>query len=234
MSFKPAKGIFEVYPDDWPPKEYYVDPHEVTRDQLNLLQELIHLSVPETELDKFLRNNLSVFACCLAFASIGHHGTWIIPQQQIRPPQTPVLPGLKPDYIIGGKNSDGFFWYVVELKGANENIFSGIDSQPYFSKAANKGISQLLGYIDYCSEAQSYLRDTLRLTGFREPRGLMLIGKEDEFQENPNLRRLKAAWNRVTRGELEIRTYSGLIREIEEKITSMKKIQQITTQQLGK
>lgn len=217
--------ISEYYRDDWPPKEYHVDSHQVTKDQLNSFCELIQASAPETELDKFLRNNLSVFASCLSFASIGHHGTWIIPQQQIRPPQIPVLPGLIPDYIVGGKNSDGFFWYVVELKGANEKIFSGTDPQLYFSSVANKGICQLLGYIDYCSEVQSYLRDTLRLTGFREPRGLMLIGKEEEYTENPHRNRLKAAWNRVNRGKLEIRTYSGLIREVEYKIASIEAIQ---------
>lgn len=219
MLFKPAASILENYPDDWPPKEYFIDPHDVTKDQLDSLHKLIESSATEVELDTFLRNNLPVFACCLSFASTGHHGAWIIPQQYIRSPQKPILHGLKPDYIVGGQSSDGFFWYVVELKGANEQIFSTSEGRVYFSSSANKGVFQLLEYIDYCDEAQAYLRDTLRLKSIRRPRGLMLIGRELETQKDSNRVRLKAAWNRANRGTLEIRTYDALLRGIQRKIT---------------
>ena len=66
--------------------------------------------------------------------------------------------------------------------------------------------------MDYCSSAQSYLRDTLRLNDFREPEGCLIVGRESELLEDPRKQSLKAAWNRLSGGRLQIRTYDAFIR----------------------
>jgi len=217
MKFIKMGSISDDYPKEWPPKEYFVSEHKVTKVQLEEFRKLVNNSADETAIDRFLRNNLEVLVNALSFVSTGHHGAWVVPQQIIRPPQGDVIHGLIPDYLVGGKNSDGFNWFVLELKGANEKIFTKSKGRLIFSNTTHKGVFQLLEYIDYCSEAQSYLRDSLHLARFREPRGILLIGREDELIYDEYREHLKSAWNRLARN-LEVRTYDSLLRFVDEKV----------------
>lgn len=199
------------YPNDFPPKEFHVKPDTLSV-HIDTLRHLIEKNCSEKDIDTFLKANTDALAKCMDLTHFGHHGTWVIPQQEIRPPSTAVQKGLKPDYLIGGKGSDGYRWLVVELKGANQNIFVEKNGHIYFSSIVNRGICQLLGYIDYCSSAQGYLRDTLKLTGFREPEGVLVVGRESELINNRAKQDMKAAWNRITANRIQIRTYDAFIR----------------------
>ena len=77
---------------------------------------------------------------------------------------------------------------------------------------------QLLEYIDYCSETQAYLRETLNLTNFREPQGILMIGRASEVEQNSKKQRMKAAWNKITADRVELRTYDALISVIETEV----------------
>jgi hypothetical protein len=101
----------------------------------------------------------------------------------------------------------------VELKGADAPMFSQSSSKLAFSPVVNRGICQLLEYIDYCASAQAYLRDTLRLTGFREPGGFLIVGRGSEFERDLRRQQIKAAWNRRMGDAIEIRSWDGLIRD---------------------
>lgn len=217
MKLSEMADFLDNYPAGWPPKEFFVNEHVVTKVQLEQFREILNYRSDETTIDTFLRNNPEVMVNALSFASTGHHGAWVVPQQNVRPPQVNVIHGLKPDYIVGGRSSDGFKWFVIELKGANEKIFSNSNGRLIFSKTVHKGVFQLLEYIDYCSEIQSYLRDTLQLTGFREPKGILLIGREDEIIQDKYRERLKSAWNRFA-PNLEVRTYDSLLRFVDGKV----------------
>jgi len=200
-----------TYQKDWPPEEFYQYESNITHEQLEGLRQIVEKNSKEKEIDQFIRNNPVVLTASLAFASTGHHGSWILSQKMIRPMLGEGRPGLIPDFIIGGRSSDGFSWWVVELKGANANLFSRKGENLYFSKELNRGLCQLLSYIDYCSEAQSSLRDQFRLTDFREPKGMILIGREKELGDDEQRQKLKSVWNRTTRNSLEIRTYDALL-----------------------
>jgi hypothetical protein len=120
---------------------------------------------------------------------------------------------LKPDYIVGGKGSRGYSWFVVELKSPKDKLFTrGSAGAISLSSVANQGICQLLRYIDYCSSAQSYLRDSLRLKEFREPKGFLIIGRESELSDDRDVQELSSALNRMTVGCVEIRTFDALVR----------------------
>ncbi len=200
------------YSNDWPPEEFSVSHLDVSRDQLNKFKIMIENNAGETEIADFLKSNKGVLINGLREFKTGHHAAWVIPEQTVRPPMTKSQKGLKPDYILGGLSSDGFSWFVLELKGANEMILTESNNILYFGSVANKAICQTIEYIDYCASAQSYLRDTLKLNDFREPKGFLLIGRETEFSNNPRREKFKSAWNRFMGHKVEIRTYDSLLR----------------------
>jgi hypothetical protein len=202
------------YPKDWPPEKFMASHLDVTRKQLDELKRLIESDAGETDIANFLISNKGVLVNSLRSFSTGHHGAWIIPKQMVRPPLIESQKGLIPDYILGGKNSDGFSWYVLELKGANEKILTESNNSLYFGSVANKAIGQIIEYIDYCASAQSYLRDSLKLSNFREPKGFILIGREKEFSGDSRREKFKSAWNRFMGHKVEIRTYDSLLRWI--------------------
>ena len=60
------------------------------------------------------------------------------------------------------------------------------------------------------------LRDEFKLNDFREPHGLILIGREGELQDDPQKKKLRAHWNRLFDGKIEIRTFDSLLRTLED------------------
>lgn len=199
----------------YPPNEFSVDPYDVTSQQIEKLLSLVNQNSDETEIDTFLRDNRSVLAFISVFFSTGHHGCWILPQLLIKP-RIGSKKGLKPDYLFAGDNSDGVTWWILELKGANENIWIEDKNGDFrFSDTANRGINQLNRYTDYCTTNQAAIRDTYKITSFTEPKGVLIMGREREFKNNEEKRDLKRRHNR-NNPNIQIRTYDALIRRIAE------------------
>jgi len=190
---------------------------DATKVQLRELKRLIDEKASETEVHRFIDSNRELFLFALHGYKTGHHGSIVLSKQNIRPHlKTDSSKGLIPDFLVAGDSSNGYEWWVIELKGIDELVFTkDKDSHAYFSSTMNKGIFQLLEYIDFCSENQTYLRDTLQLPNFREPNGLIIIGTKDEFDDR-RLQKLKASWNRLLPKRLEIRTYNWLLQQFEE------------------
>ena len=215
IKFKRAKNTLDPYQADWPLREFYTHESAATRVQLATLRKLVKNNSGESALDKFIKSNPAVLTMALKYVSTGHGGAWVLPQQTIKTRMNSSDKGLIPDYIIGGLNSDGFSWWVVELKGADSQMFSKRNGSLYFSQTLNKAICQTLEYIDYCSRIQATLRDEFKLTNFREPKGLILIGREDELASDFQKQALRACWNRMN-NKIEIRTFDSLVRTFED------------------
>src|ERR1044071_4214593 len=198
------ESIFRDYPSDWRSEEFYVNQGAVTREQYDDLKAVIEIGALERDLEAFFNENPSALALALTFFKTGHHASWIIPKRTIRARLKDTSPGLIPDYLIAGANSDGVTWWVMEVKGPGARIFGGTDSAKALSTEANRGILQLIEYIDVCAENQAYLRDQAGLKGLRKPKGLMLIGTDSELNDI-RTRKLRAAWNRVD-PSLQLRT----------------------------
>lgn len=207
--------LFKHWPDWWPPKEYFASQHDVTARQYRELKKLVDSRAKETEIEEYLGANKEVLALCLFLFSTGHHATWIYPKQHIRPASGDAG-GMIPDYVMAGANSDGVSWWVLELKGANHRAFSTKGKRVYLSPECNKGICQLMNYIDVSTRSQGYLRDELKLSGYREPRGILLIGTNEE-SESAHIRDFKGAWNRLN-PRVQIRSYSGLLHLVKSKL----------------
>jgi len=200
------------YPEHYPPRDFLISGNAVAKAQTDALAQLIEQQKSETEVDKYLRKNSSLLGACMNFTRFGHQGTWVVSQQTVRPPLTSTQTGMKPDYIIGGRNSEGFLWMVVELKGVDQPLFVHNGKRLALSSYANQGLCQLLEYVQYCNSAQSYLREQLRLTDFSNPKGLLLIGRQSEIDSDPRKQTLRRQINAAFSGQIEIRTYDALVR----------------------
>ena len=201
-----------IHPADYPLKEYFTHKIFTKKGAKDEFIKLINDKSGESKIDNFLCDNPELFETLLDFT--GNHGLWVIPKQQIKT-RIGNERGLIPDFIVGGKNSDGFQWWVIELKGAATKLLkTNSQSEVYFTNEGNKGISQLIEYIDYCRKYQSHLRDSFQLKDFREPSGMLIIGTEEEFESNVLKQNFKAAWNRLTKPNLEIRTYNSMTRKL--------------------
>ena len=217
IHIKPATltDFFKNWPCDWPEREHYVREHDVKRDQFQAFKTLLAKPCGERQIERFLSSNKEAFVLLLSLFATGHHAAWVFPKIQLRPPSD-FPGGLIPDYVLAGANSSGVSWFIVELKSPNKRAFVKEGKRVFLSSDANKGICQLLNYIDLSSRSQSYLRDEIRLAGFREPTGVLLIGTEAE-SEDPDIKAFKGAWNRIN-PKIQIRSFNAVLRQVERKL----------------
>jgi hypothetical protein len=202
-----------ITPNKLPEDKFRHIKSQATKGQLAILSDLVKARAGESELHRFIETNEVVLSFALYAHRTGHHGIYVFSKQQVIPKIQGVQSGLIPDFIVGGSDSGGVHWWIIELKGADENIFNEDKKGAIaFSNTANKAVFQLLEYIAYTTEIQSTLRAEFRMTNFREPNGLIIMGNEAEFKASARKRKAKAAWNNLHPKKLEIRTYDWLLR----------------------
>ena len=211
-------GDSQLRPKGGPADELYVSYSSVTRTQLEQFEFLLDKNSSEAELGSFLRDNPSVLVNSLRVLKTGYDGAWIISQQLIRASVTSIENGLIPDFIVGGCNSCCCSWFVLELKGADQQILTESNNYLYFSSAVNMAIGRVVQYIDYCVSAQAFLRDSLCLTDFMIPKGLIIVGRESEFSNDPRRERFKSTWNRLMGHKVELITYDAILRYVRSEV----------------
>lgn len=199
-----------MYPEDWPPQQYHIRESDLKNDVVDGFQELINRRASETVIDRYLSLHPELLTAVLDINNTGHHAAWVIPKKSIRAKVSDAQPGLIPDFLVGGKNSFGITWYIVELKGAAHTLFSEKNNKIQLSQIANRGVCQILEYMSFCNTAQAYLRDAHHLKGFEHPKGYLFIGNESETESNRK-RDLKSAINNMS-ANLQIRSYDALLR----------------------
>jgi hypothetical protein len=211
------RNLYENWRDNWPRRENSDIWHDVTQEQCEVFEGLVKTKVGERTIEKYLGKNKEILALTVQMFPTGNHMSWIFPKQQIRPSSSDPTGGLIPDYLLAGANSGGVQWFMLDLKGADKRAFAKTGKRVWLSADANKGVCQLLNYIDWSSRDQAYLRDSLGLTGFREPKGVLLIGTDDETEDDTQVRDFKGVWNNIN-DRLQIRSYSALLREVKKKL----------------
>jgi hypothetical protein len=167
------RNLYENWPDKWPKKENSTIWHDdVTQEQCAGLESLVNAKAGEQVIEKYFRDNKEVLELTVQMFPTGNHMSWIFPKKKIRSASFDPTGGLIPDYLLAEANSGGVEWFMLELKGADKRAFAKSGKRVWLSADANKGVCQLLNYIDWASRDQAYLRDSLGLTGFREPKGV--------------------------------------------------------------
>ena len=198
------------YPEDWPPEEYFVHESRLKGDVVENFRALIEGCKGERAIDSYITKNPVLLTAVLDIENTGHHAAWVVPKKAIRPHVSKDIPGLIPDFLVGGKNSFGISWYVVELKGAQHKLFSKSRGSLYLSTVANRGLCQVLEYMHFCNTAQSMLRDVLKLKDFVSAKAFLFIGREYETKSERE-KDLKSAFNNIN-SHLQIRSYDALLR----------------------
>ncbi|MDQ6982404.1 MAG: DUF4263 domain-containing protein [Mariprofundus sp.] len=210
MSERLALPLEKRYPDNWPPIEHYVHESGITHAMVDGLEQLIEDCSPETAIDTYISENPVLLTALLDFNNTGHHAAWVVPKKKIRPKISREIPGLIPDFLVGGKNSFGITWYVVELKGAEHKLFTSSGKKLYLSGTANMGLCQVLEYMHFCNISQSMLRETMKLSELSYAEGFLFIGRSRET-EKQRPKDLKASINKMNQN-LQIRSYDSLVR----------------------
>lgn len=214
-------NIFDNWPDDWPPKESYVDQFAATPAQYRKFASILKAGASERVIEGFFKSAPEVLILLTSLFSTGHHAAWLYSKRQIRP-AFGAVGGLVPDYMLAGASSLGVTWFLLELKGPNQRAFVRHGKRISLTSAANRGVCQLINYIDHAARSQAYLRDELGLEGFREPKGILVIGTDAETKDD-QIRAFKGAWNSMNH-RVQIRSYSALLREVEAKLRARKEI----------
>ena len=198
------------YPEEWPPIEYFVHESKLSSDVVDGFRKLIEDNAGERAIDKYISANQVILTAILDLNNTGHHAAWVVPKKSIRTHVSTDVPGLIPDFLVGGKNSFGITWYVVELKGAQHKLFKKSNGSLYLSNVANKGLCQVLEYMHFCNKSQSMLREVLKLYDFISAEAFLFIGRENETK-NIREKDLKSAFNTIN-SHLQIRSYDSLLR----------------------
>lgn len=197
---------------EYPQKEF--KRKKLEEKTIDKLHKLIEKEASETEIHQFLENNQQIWGHLLGVYNTANHGFTVYSKQEITPHIKEKNKGLIPDFIIGGENSDGWQWWIIEIKSPKDLIFSNAKGYLHFSDIANKGICQLLEYVSISNKLQAHLRDHFGFKNFDNPKGILLIGTEEEFK-NKQKQNIKKAFNDLMSKQFEIRTFSWLVREIE-------------------
>lgn len=207
------KPLEERYPEEWPPIEYYVHETNISPDVIGGFRSLVESNSAEREIDKYISANPALLTAILDFNNTGNHAAWVVPKKAIRSRVSDDIPGMIPDFLVGGKNSFGITWYVVELKGAQQKLFARTKGSLYLSSVANKGLCQILEYMHFCNKSQAMLRDILKLYDFTSTKAFLFIGRESETN-NIREKDLKSALNNIN-SHLQIRSYDSLLKVCE-------------------
>ncbi|MFC1948102.1 Shedu anti-phage system protein SduA domain-containing protein [Chloroflexota bacterium] len=130
-------------------EKYMVRPHQkLSLEETRKLNEIISSSQDERPLQKFLEDNPFVLTSKIHPA---HHLQICIP--------TPNLGGLyKPDYLIAGLDSAGFWWYGVELENPHYRMFNKNGEQ---TKELSHAIRQIEDWREWLRNNISYAQNTL-------------------------------------------------------------------------
>lgn len=189
---------------------------EISEIAVKKLRSIIKIG-SETDAHNILIQYPNLLYCLMR--GTGHHGTWYASKPYICPPLTNGRKGKIPDFLIAGRSSIGLEWFVIELKSPQENLFNR--KGDCFSVVANQGLNQLARYLNYCTQYQSTVRDAYGLKDFRTPKGILLLGNEEEtFSEEKE--ELKSFWNSSLQN-IEIISYSRILHNAQAVIDHRKK-----------
>ena len=204
-----------------PPEEYRTTPSSAKLKDIKKLIKLIENNSAETTIDKFVSQHPELLTFVISHYNTGHHHTWVIPKKIIKTKISPTDKGLVPDFIIGGQGTSGKEWFILELKGANTKWFIEKNGKIYFSDIINKGIHQLIEYLDHADTYQSKFRDEHKLIEFKKPKAILMAGRRIEFENNERKKAIKKTWESLLGNKLEIVTYDRLVSELRKRLIDL-------------
>lgn len=198
-----------------PMLENLADDYELTKAKRNEFKKLLEKASSENELHKFLENNPAFFIPLLKNYSNGHHGTWVFSKQQIKHKIQGLSKGLIPDFLVIGKNSDGYTVYIIELKKSNENLFTkNTAEEVYMTTEFNKGLCQLFSYMRHVSDYREEVRKIFQVENILQPEGILIMGRQSEMDDR-NKSEMKYSIRNVLSQNIQVNTYDTILNHLD-------------------
>lgn len=103
----------------------------------------------------------------------GHHGTWVFPKQMIKTTSANRSHGMIPDYLVAGKSSLGYRWFIVELKRPDHQFANARGDA--FSGEGGKAVAQCQSYLTHFQNYIDIVRSNVGIADLIQPQGSVLI-----------------------------------------------------------
>jgi hypothetical protein len=200
-------------PESDPLPKFLVSPGSLRWEQLDALDGLLQKETDEAIFQRFLEENPEVLAVTQA---LGHHGIYVIPQ---------VSFGNKylADFMIGQRNSMGFFWTGLEIESPRHSV---VKNDGHFTAAVNHAVAQVEDWRSYVRHNRASVQQPRNLGG----EGLLqiepefdvwvIIGRETPRDTTTPRRERFVA----TKGNTHIQTWDGFRDRIEECLKKLRRV----------
>ncbi|WP_373542794.1 hypothetical protein [Chamaesiphon sp.] len=193
---------------------FQVDPERVTRQEIATLATKISSNSRVNEIHGLLNQNISLCAYLLKQGYIDYHEIYFLSTNLI------LSDINRPDYICGCYHEKtGISWYAIVCAGAQEQTWND-DLQ--LTTVAKKSLERL----NFCTDNLARVLTSNQLIDNVDAdriHGLLIIGQDREFFDNPKKQIRKRDINRNS--SVKLRTYGGFLR----KFDKQKKIDWLTT-----
>lgn len=166
---------------DYPHQEHLTHWDEVTQEQVSRLENAIEQARNEEDIQRFLQTHPHLLIQHLG----GGHGRWVIPKLRLGSEYVT-------DFVIGEKDSSGFWWTLVELESPKVRLFNR-NGGP--SSSLNHAIRQIQDWRIWLQSNRNYAANPPENGGhdLRDIRadapGLILLGRRSDVTSDTNSRR---------------------------------------------
>ncbi|MFC6040128.1 Shedu anti-phage system protein SduA domain-containing protein [Paenisporosarcina macmurdoensis] len=150
---KAVRHYLSLFPNKYLDIEELKDEEKISSSLKHLLGIIHDDTSTERTILNYINDNKAYFiiGSILNYFPFGHHDAYVFPEFQ-------VGNSFKVDYLIIGKNSDGYHFVCVELEHPNKNITIKDGS---LGDAFRKGLSQTEDWENWLEKYHGSLRETL-------------------------------------------------------------------------
>jgi hypothetical protein len=212
-----AMGIFhEATTAKWleedPLRDFFVFWDEIDRIHLSAFNHCLETFKYEREWQNFFEG----IPILLLQYMHGGHGRWVIPQKALGAE-------YKPDFIIGEKDSDGFYWQAVELESHNAKCFT---KKGDYTKELTHAIKQVEDWRSWIRDNIDYARREKNQNGLgltdivADLPGLIIIGRRKDLL-NENKYKRRDIGNRLN---IKIHTYDWLYEQASGRLQDLRRL----------
>jgi hypothetical protein len=193
---------------------FQVDPDRVTRQEIATLVTKIGSNSRSNEIQGLFNQNISLCAYLLKQGYIDYHEIYFLSTDLI------LSDINRPDYICGCYHEKkGVSWYAIVCAGPQEQTWN---SDLQLTTVAKKSFEKL----NFCTDNLARVLVSNQLIDKVDAsciHGLLIIGQDQEFFDNPKKQLRKRDINRSS--SVKLRTYGSFLRKLEKQ----KKIDWLTT-----
>jgi hypothetical protein len=116
--------------------------------------------------------------------------------------------GLIPDFLAVASNSDGYTWWVIELKRADEHFVNSRGDA--LTTMGNKALLQCAAYLDQLDNYVDMVRSLMGVPQLGSPKGaVLLIG--DSRNENEDQKTSRRRFNNALGHRMHVMSYSRIL-----------------------